>query len=79
MPVQKFRSAEEMHASPVPAADGRVVERFLRHCARYWRIAPRTYPRGVFRFKSIEDAQAARERVAGLAGRTPRRKTPHTR
>jgi hypothetical protein len=79
VPVQKFRSAEEMHASPVPAADGRVVERFLRHCARYWRIAPRTYPRGVFRFKSIEDAQAARERVAGLAGRTPRRKTPHTR
>jgi len=79
VPVQKFRSAEEMHASPAPAADGRVVERFLRHCARYWRIAPRTYPRGVFRFKSIEDAQAARERVASQAVRATGREGLHAR
>ncbi|MEZ5318708.1 MAG: hypothetical protein R2752_15015 [Vicinamibacterales bacterium] len=54
MPVQKFRSIEEMNhaADPRPAAD---FDRFLRHCARYWRIAPRTYPRGVFKFRTIED------------------------
>jgi hypothetical protein len=32
-------------------------ERFLRHCARYWAIAPRVYPRGVFKFRSIAEAR----------------------
>jgi antitoxin (DNA-binding transcriptional repressor) of toxin-antitoxin stability system len=43
----------------------------LRHCARFRAIAPRVYPRGVFKFRSIEEAQAARQRVAdegALAG-----------
>lgn len=60
MPVQKFRSIEEMNnARPL---ESRVpdFERFLRHCARYWAIAPKRYPRGVFKFRSIEDAQKAR-------------------
>jgi hypothetical protein len=61
VPVQKFRSVEEMSQAPVLAAlrlpD---VERFLRHCARYWAIAPKIYPRGVFKFRTIEDAQKAR-------------------
>ena len=35
-------------------------DQFLRHCARYWQLAPRLYPRGVFRFRSIEEAEAAR-------------------
>jgi hypothetical protein len=47
----------------VPAGEG--FERFARHCARYWAIAPRSYPRGVFRFRSIAEAQAARDRVTG--------------
>jgi hypothetical protein len=64
VPVQKFRSIEEMNASPILAPSGRAVERFFRHCGRYWTIAPRTYPRGVFRFRTIEDAQAARRQVA---------------
>jgi len=61
--VQKFRSIEEMNAAPVLVRDGEAAdafERFVRHCARYWRLAPRRYPRGVFRFRSLEDAQAAR-------------------
>jgi hypothetical protein len=62
--VQKFRSIEEMNRSPVPITAGHAFERFLRHCARYWIIAPRTYPRGVFRFRTIEEAQAARYRVS---------------
>ncbi|MGV8041929.1 MAG: hypothetical protein AB2L07_18345 [Thermoanaerobaculaceae bacterium] len=64
MGVQRFRSAEEMNATaPVSARDGG-FERFIRHCARYWRLAPRVYPRGVVRFRSIEEAQRARVQVA---------------
>ena len=64
MAVEKFRSGEEMNAAPirVPRSDG--FERFLRHCARYWKIAPRVYPRGVEKFKSVDEAQEARAKVA---------------
>jgi hypothetical protein len=65
--VQKFRSVEEMALAPViggALGDQAAFERFVRHCARYWAISPRTYPRGVFKFRSIEEAQAARDRVA---------------
>ncbi len=63
MAIERFRTIEEMTAAPVvvPAGDG--FARFARHCARYWTIAPRVYPRGVFRFRSVTEAQAARERV----------------
>jgi hypothetical protein len=61
--VQRFRSVEEMAAAPVAVPPGREFERFARHCARYWAIAPRLYPRGVFRFRGLAEAQAARERV----------------
>lgn len=63
MPVQRFRSVEEMGAAPVVVPPGEGFERFARHCARFWRVAPRIYPRGVYRFRSLEEAQAARERV----------------
>ena len=59
MPVQKFHSVEEMNRAPVLASRLPDVERFLRHCARYWAIAPKVYPRGVYKFRSIEDAQQA--------------------
>ena len=52
-----------MAAAPVVVTPGEGFERFARHCARYWRIAPRVYPRGVYRFRSLAEAQAARERV----------------
>lgn len=63
MPVEKYRSAEDMNAAPTRAAAGASFERFIRHCARYSKIAPRRYPRGVFRFRSLEEAQAARRQV----------------
>jgi hypothetical protein len=44
-------------------------------CARYWKIAPRVYPRGVMRFKTLDEAREARAKVAKenvrrLKGRT---------
>ena len=62
--VQKFRSLDEMARAAVLVLPGGEFERFARHCARYFSIAPRTYPRGVFRYRTIEEAQAARQRVA---------------
>ena len=63
MTVEKFRSAEEMNAAPSRAARSNGFDRFLRHCARYWTIAPRVYPRGVVKFKSLDAAQKARAKV----------------
>ena len=57
MPVQKFRSIEEMNLAPPPQSGPADFDRFLRHCARYWRIAPRVYPRGVFKFRSVGEAR----------------------
>ena len=54
MPVQKFRSIEEMNKAPLPTSGLTDFDRFLRHCARYWAIAPKVYPRGVFKFRSVE-------------------------
>lgn len=64
MPLQKFRTAEDMNAAAVLARPGEGFDRFARHCARYWTIAPRVYPRGVFRFRSLEEAQEARRRIS---------------
>ena len=63
MSVQRFRTIEEMASAPVVVPSGDGFERFARHCARYWAIAPRVYPRGVFRFRSVEEAQDARQGV----------------
>ena len=60
MSVQKFRSIEEMNQAPERSSKEPPFERFLRLCAQYWAIAPKRYPRGVFKFRSIEEAQKAR-------------------
>lgn len=67
MPVQKFRSIEEMNNAGVPESRKQDFESFLRHCARYWAIAPKKYPRGVFKFRNIEEAQKAREKYEGAS------------
>lgn len=64
MAVEKYHSAEEMNAAPAAAPRGDGFDRFIRHCARYWKLAPRVYPRGVVKFKSVEEAQKARAAVA---------------
>ncbi|MCC7125890.1 MAG: hypothetical protein IT178_13645 [Acidobacteria bacterium] len=59
--VQRFRSVAEMDAAPVERSDDDSFDRFLRHCARIRALSPRVYPRGVFRYRSLEEAQRARE------------------
>ena len=60
--VQRFRSVEEMsNASAVTPADGS-FERFVRLCARLRALSRVEYPRGVFKFRTLEEAQSARHR-----------------
>lgn len=47
---------------PVAGAAASDFDRFLRHCARFRLISPKTYPRGVFKFRDLAEAQAARAR-----------------
>jgi hypothetical protein len=61
--VQRFRTIADMNAAPIIVPPGKGFERFARHCRRYWSISPRVYPRGVFRFRTLAEAQAAREQV----------------
>lgn len=66
MSVQKFRSIEEMNKAPEPPSQVPPFERFLRLCAQYSAIAPNRYPRGVFKFRTIEEAQKARGKYSLL-------------
>ena len=76
MAVEKYQSAEEMNAAPVAVSRRDGFDRFLRHCARYWRLAPRVYPRGVVKFKSVGEAQEARADVAKRNVRRLRDRAP---
>jgi hypothetical protein len=62
MPVQKFRSIGDMNAAATLRRSQDDFDRFVRHCARFWAMAPRIYPRGVFKFRSVEEAQEDRQR-----------------
>ncbi len=74
MAVEKYKSGEEMNAAPVTAARGNGFDRFVRHCARYWTLAPRVYPRGVMKFKSLVEAQEARAEMTKEDTRRLRRR-----
>ena len=63
MAVEKYRSGEEMNAAQVTASRGDGFDRFLRHYSRHWTLAPRVYPRGVVKFRSVEEAQNARAEI----------------
>jgi hypothetical protein len=64
MSVERFRSIEEMNSAPDHGDARNSFERFVRHCARYRLISRHKNPQGVFKFRSIEEAQAAR-RLSG--------------
>lgn len=66
MPIRKFRSIEEMDEAQRDfwCEPG---EECFRRIARLWKrsaqLHPRKFPKGVFKFRSIEEAQADRERL----------------
>jgi hypothetical protein len=61
MSVEKYRSIKEMNLAQSHADAKDSFDRFVRHCARYRLISQHNNPRGVFKFRSIEEAQAARQ------------------
>jgi len=67
MSVERFHSIEEMNSAQIRANAEDSFKRFVRHCARYRLISQRNHPRGVFKFRSIEEAQAARH-LPGKSG-----------
>ena len=71
MALQKFRSIEEMDAASAPERSAhRGFERFIRLNAQLWTLSTRPRPRGVFKYRSLGEAQKAAETIA--AGRTAR-------
>lgn len=60
MGVQRFRSIEEMNAAPVRRSETAGFDRFIRHNARIRLFSSGSHPKGVFRFRNLEDAQRSR-------------------
>ena len=67
MRVRKFRSIEEMDKAQRDLWCEPEEECF-RRIARLWKrsaqINPRKFPKGVFKYRSLEEAQADRERLS---------------
>lgn len=63
--VERFPSVEAMESSAEPVESSPPdFARFMRHCARLRRLTHRPYPRGVFRFRGIDDPARGREQDA---------------
>lgn len=63
MPVWKYRDVSEMPPPPRPATTDELVRRIRSLWRRAARFGRGGYPPGVYKFRSLEQAQAARERV----------------
>lgn len=61
MGVQRFRSLEEMNAATIPRRRTDCFEHFIRHNQTLRGMAPRSLPAGVFKYRSLEEAQRGRE------------------
>ena len=72
MPVQKFHNIEEMKATPVPDRGLTLRARIAANLSRSSALLPPfERPRGVFKFRGIEEMQAQRdqwEKERALAG-----------
>lgn len=65
MPVRKFRTIEEMNAADsdlwLPCEHPNLAVRIRRHWSAWNRLVPLGVPRGLRKYRSIEDAEADRE------------------
>ena len=62
MPVSKYRSVQDMPRPP-RTSDNDLTERIRAVWTRAFLLCPPAPPRGVTRFRSIESANAAREKA----------------
>jgi hypothetical protein len=66
VPVRKFRSIEEMDAASRDLWSDRLDEAYFDRLRRLWRrsvrLDPRTFPKGVIKYRSLDEAQADRDR-----------------
>ena len=60
MGVQKFRTIEEMNAAPTRRIEHDAFDRFIEHCETFRRLGRVEYRPGVWRFRTLEEAQDAR-------------------
>lgn len=67
MPIRKYRSVEEMNETRREAWCDEPDAAYFKRVAELWETSsilnPRTFPTGVFRFRSLEEAQAHRDLV----------------
>lgn len=61
MPVRRFRSMTEWNDAAIPSPKSNGFERFIRHNALLRRLSNFSCPRGVYRYRNLEEAQHARE------------------
>lgn len=60
MPVQKFRSPDEARRALRSEPGSETNVRRMIFVLDFWsRLRPKTAPRGVFKFRSLQDAQQA--------------------
>jgi hypothetical protein len=66
MPVRKFRNIEEMNEAAsdrwLDGNDPRLPERIAGHWSAWRGILPVVRPRGVFKFRTIEEMNAFKEK-----------------
>jgi len=65
VPIKRFHSVEEMDAARADLWCDQ-ADALFRRIARLWerssRISPRRFPKGVIKYRNLEEAQADRER-----------------
>jgi hypothetical protein len=69
MPVRKFRTVEEMNAADselwLPCEHPTLASRIRQHWATWSRLVPFGVPRGVHKYRSMQEAEADRETWEG--------------
>ncbi len=65
MPLRKFRTIEEMNAADAELWCAAPDAAYYRRIRQLWntssKLNPRKYPRGVFKFRTLEEAQQQRD------------------